>query len=143
VYASAAVDAAPDGPPVDDPRTPTGRLGVRAAHLWVARGKDRISLHDVLGGSFVLLTAGEDGGAWARAAADAAARLGITLPAYRVGPDGDLVCPAGEFETAYGTVPGGAVLIRPDGVLAWRSVPDADPAAALEPALRRLLARDG
>ncbi len=147
VYDSAAVlpvrEPDPADPPLDDPRSPAGRIGVRAPHLWVTRDGAEISLLDVQGNSFILL-ATTDGRPWTDAAAPAAGSLGVDLPAYRVGPDADLVCAAGTFETAYGVGRGGAALVRPDGVLAWRAA-DAvtDHAGALQSALRRLLARNG
>jgi Aromatic-ring hydroxylase, C-terminal len=62
---------------------------------------------------------------------------------YRVAPDGDLVDKGERFAQAYGLGPDGAVLVRPDAVVAWRASPDAgDPRAAVEEALRRLLFRD-
>ena len=53
----------------------------------------------------------------------------------QVGSDAKLADPDG-FQTAYGTGPDGASLIRPDGYIAWRitSLP-ADPTAALTTAL--------
>jgi hypothetical protein len=40
-------------------------------------------------------------------------------------------------------VVGGALLVRPDGFVAWRSAaPAADPAAELDHALRAILGRD-
>ncbi|HKQ02255.1 MAG TPA: monooxygenase, partial [Actinomycetes bacterium] len=59
---------------------------------------------------------------------------------YRVAPDGDLVDKDETFAQAYG--PDAAVLVRPDGVVAWRAPADTgDPRTAVEEALRRLLFR--
>jgi 2-polyprenyl-6-methoxyphenol hydroxylase-like FAD-dependent oxidoreductase len=123
VYASSAVadpDVAADAPPVDDPRQPSGRPGVRAPHLPVTLDGRAISSHDVTGNGFVVL-AGSQGQQWCTAARSAAAALGITLDAYQVGSHGDLVTAAGEFERTHGVAADGAVLVRPDAVLAWRS----------------------
>jgi hypothetical protein len=66
----------------------------------------------------------------------------VPLPAYRVGPAGDLVDADGAFPGAFGVGRDGAVLARPDGVLAWRAASSAtDPAGEVEGALRRLLFR--
>jgi hypothetical protein len=59
-----------------------------------------------------------------------------------VAPDGDLTDPDGAFPAAFGVGPEGAVIVRPDGVIAWRSVGDAaDPRAAVEEAMAHLLMR--
>ncbi|HET8779633.1 MAG TPA: hypothetical protein VFM66_06130, partial [Agromyces sp.] len=140
VYASdAVVDSSPSETPVtQNPREPGAHLGARAPHLWVRQGDRRMSTLDVFGHGFVLLAAA-DGQAWT----DAAGRLPDSeLRAYRVAPDGDLVAAEGEFETAYGIPSTGALLVRPDGVIAWRTeaVPD-DPATEIDGVLQRILAR--
>jgi hypothetical protein len=57
-------------------------------------------------------------------------------------PDGDLVDKDETFAQAYGLAPDGSVLVRPDAVVAWRALTAAaDPPAAAEEALRRLLFR--
>jgi 2-polyprenyl-6-methoxyphenol hydroxylase-like FAD-dependent oxidoreductase len=141
VYRSAAVLAGDDDTTLVDPRKPAGQLGARAPHLPVQRNGAAISLLDVLGRDFVLL-AGPDGAGWCRAAEQAASARGVPLPAYRVGPDGDLVDADGAFPDAFGVGRDGAVLARPDGVLAWRAASSAtDPAGEVEGALRRLLFR--
>jgi 2-polyprenyl-6-methoxyphenol hydroxylase-like FAD-dependent oxidoreductase len=142
VYASqAVVDSSPSEQPVtQNPREPVARLGARAPHLWVMQGDRRLSTLDVFGRSFVLL-AGADAHTWRNAAGRVS---GSELTAYRVAPDGDLVAGADEFEMAYGIPATGAVLVRPDGVVAWRSEGAADdPAGELDAAMQRILARNG
>lgn len=140
VYASGAVvGSTPSATPVtQSAREPGAHLGARAPHLWVTRGGKRISTLDLFGREFVLLT-GEKGQGWADAAASAS---GVQV--YRIGPTGEVVAGDGEFENAYGLGSDGAVLVRPDGVIAWRvdALP-ADPAAELNSALERVLARTG
>lgn len=140
VYASdAIVDSTSSETPVtQNPREPGAHLGARAPHLWVRQGDRQLSTLDVFGHGFVLLAAA-DGQAWT----DAAGRLPDSeLTAYRVAPDGDLVAAEGEFETAYGIPSTGALLVRPDGVIAWRIEGDPeDPAAELDGVLQRILAR--
>ncbi|HEY9473377.1 MAG TPA: FAD-dependent monooxygenase [Mycobacteriales bacterium] len=127
--------------PLDNPRTPTGALGVRAPHLPLERDGEPISTHDVVGTGFALL-AGSDGQPWCEAAAKAAASLGVPLEAHRVGAGGRLGDQGGAFESAFGIGAGGAVIVRPDAVLAWHSVgPVDDPVATLTDALTRLLFR--
>ena len=41
--------------------------------------------------------------------------------AYRIAPDGDLTNPDGRFEQAVGIGAQGALLLRPDGVIGWRT----------------------
>ncbi|MGW2256042.1 FAD-dependent oxidoreductase [Kitasatospora sp. NPDC001660] len=143
-YRSAAVvpeDGADPLPVASDPRALRGQPGTRAPYLVLAGTDGPIATLDLFGRGFVLL-AGERGPAWATAAAEAAGRLGVGLAAYRIGTDpGD---PAGAFGQVYGVGPEGAVLVRPDGIVAWRATgadPGGDPAGTLTGVLRRVLAR--
>jgi hypothetical protein len=143
-YQSTAV--LPDGTPpvvVADPVTdyaPSARPGSRAPHVWLRRGDAQISTIDLFGPRFVLL-AGRDGGAWRRAAQ----AMGSSWPpliAHTVGKDGDLGDPDGHWHDAYGVDGDGAVLVRPDGHVAWRSRSGAaNPVESLRSALDRLLGR--
>jgi 2-polyprenyl-6-methoxyphenol hydroxylase-like FAD-dependent oxidoreductase len=111
-HRSAAVAGVDDDAMWEDPREPSGRPGFRAPHLPIAvDGVERSTL-DVFGRDFVVL-AGSDAESWC-----AAARK-LSVRAYRVGVD--VTDAAGAFETSYGTGPAGAVLVRPDGFVAWRA----------------------
>jgi 2-polyprenyl-6-methoxyphenol hydroxylase-like FAD-dependent oxidoreductase len=122
-YQSMAV--VPDGTSpvaVDDPVTdyvPSARPGSRAPHVWLKRGNEQISTIDLFGPYFVLL-AGRDGDAWRRAAQGIATSW-PPLMAFTIGNDGDLADPDGNWHDAYGVATDGAVLVRPDGHVAWRS----------------------
>jgi putative polyketide hydroxylase len=143
-YESMAV--VPDGTPpsaIEDPVTEyvsSARPGGRAPHVWLRRGNEQISTVDLFGPRFVLL-AGRDGEAWRRAAQ----AIGPSWPpllAYTVGTDGDLGDPDDKWHDAYGVDGDGAVLVRPDGHVAWRSRSGvASPAETLRAALDRLLGR--
>jgi len=143
-YQSMAV--VPDGTPpvaVDDPVTeyvPSARPGSRAPHVWLTRGDEQISTIDLFGPHFVLLT-GPDGDAWRRAAP----AIGPSWPpllVHMVGKDGDLGDDDGNWHKTYGLETDGAVLVRPDGHVAWRSRQGApNPLEALRAALDCLFGR--
>jgi hypothetical protein len=85
---------------------------------------------------------GAAGDEWVGAAAEVATRLGIDLGAHRIAPGTDLSDPDGRWPGAAGLSESGALLIRPDGFVAWRARGATPrPAAALEDALNRVLAR--
>jgi putative polyketide hydroxylase len=143
-YCSAAV--IPDGSPppaVDDPVTqyvPTARPGSRAPHVWLERDGERISTIDLLGTRFVLLAGG--GGLWHEAAKAVGLPSRPQLATYTIGEGGDLADPEGTWHTAYGVDDEGAVLVRPDGHVAWRSRSyPADPTSALQAAFDGVLGR--
>ena len=98
---------------------PTASPGARAPHVWLLRGDDKVSTIDLSDGRFVLLSADR---AWVDAARTAAAELGAALDGYVVGAgeDADLRDPADTFTSQYEIGRHGAVLIRPDGHIAWR-----------------------
>jgi putative polyketide hydroxylase len=143
-YASMAV--VPDGTPPqapDDPVTeylPSARPGCRAPHVWLKRGNERISTIDLIGPHFLLLT-GSDGDLWRRAAT-AFGHLSPPLVAVAIGGESDVSDPDESFHTAYGVDSVGAVLVRPDGHVAWRSRSGAsNPEMALRAAFEHLLGR--
>src|SRR5574341_1564959 len=78
----------------------------------------RFPIFDLLDGRFVLLT-GSDGMSWCQAARRT--WPGIALAAYCIGPDGDLTDPEQQWTQRMGVSSDGAVLVRPDGFVAWRS----------------------
>ena len=83
---------------------------------------------------------GSAGESWRAAARAAGSALGVPVDAYRVGDD--VIDPSGTLETLYDTGPEGAVLVRPDGFVAWRAsathpAPETELAGALGAALAR------
>ncbi len=122
-YSAAAVPDATTPTEVANPVTdyaPEARPGSRAPHVWLARAGERISTLDLFDTAFVLL-AGPSGGAWCEAAEHVVSSLGAPLRAYALGEGGDLRDPEGAWPDVYGVEPDGAVLVRPDGHVAWRS----------------------
>ncbi|MFF2147815.1 FAD-dependent monooxygenase [Kitasatospora sp. NPDC058190] len=128
-YASTAVVPGPDAParPALDPELehPEGAPGTRLPHLRLA---DSSSTLDLVGPGFTLLTH-PDGAAWRRQAATATvAGVPVTLHELTESEAKVLELPAD-----------GALLVRPDGHLAWRAPhPPAD-GAGLREVLRRIL----
>jgi putative polyketide hydroxylase len=77
-----------------------------------------------------------DGGAWCEPARAAAAELGLPLDAQQI-DRGALRDPQQRFADAYGVSPAGAVLVRPDGFVAWRAI---DAAEASTETMRKVFA---
>ena len=100
-----------------------------------------MSTHDLLDDKAAfLLLANPAGQAWCEAAKTLAAERGIALCAVRIAPDGDAIDSDRRWAALSGVGPDGAVLVRPDGMVAWRSnsIPR-DPAAALRRVFDTLL----
>ncbi|MBE5106210.1 FAD-dependent monooxygenase [Bacillus thuringiensis] len=95
-----------------------GRPGTRAPHFWGIYDGKEVSIFDLLGNDFVLLT-GAENSAWAEAAHDVASKLGVNIKVYRVGLSGDFIAQEDVFSELYRIGHGGAVLIRPDGFIGW------------------------
>lgn len=144
-YASTAVisDETLPMPRVGGEYEPTARPGARAPHCWLGRGANRYSVLDLFGPHWTLLS-GHLG--W-RSAADAVAN-GLSVPLrHRMVPlggdsdDGGAVWRAA-WRALYGIGDAGAVLVRPDGHVAWRqSEAVQSPMRVLQDVLRTLLAR--
>jgi putative polyketide hydroxylase len=113
--------------------TPSARPGGRAPHVWFDRGGERISTIDCVGNGFSLLT-GTRGEAWREAARDVAGQTRMSLNAS--------VIDSAEFASAYEIDDDGAVLVRPDGYVGWRSrTAPRDPSATLHGAMAAILGR--
>src|SRR5919202_582012 len=139
-YRSSAVLGAPDnGPPTLAPQELAGQPGTRAPHLPVTLEGQHRSILDLYGERWVLLAGeGEGGAAWVAAAEPVARRLGVPLHAHRFGVDLD----GSEGAVAHGIGADGALLVRPDGFVAWRAADaDAEPEVTVESALRAVLSR--
>ncbi|MEW9555579.1 FAD-dependent monooxygenase [Nonomuraea sp. NPDC050783] len=148
-YDSAAV--VPDGtapPAIDDPyRTyvPVARPGHRAPHVWLSNGSPggapgdgRVSTLDLLGPGFTLLSPAGSG--WAEAGTRAAAMTGVPLTAVEIAGDDTPGIPSSPtWAKEYGLGPQGAVLVRPDGHVGWRTPAAAPAPTALTTTLTTLL----
>ncbi|WTR16895.1 FAD-dependent monooxygenase [Streptomyces sp. NBC_00138] len=145
-YLTGAVEGAPaDGRPVPEDFRPVAEPGGRAPHLWLRRGDERLSALDLYERTPVLVS-GPAGGAWHEAGRRAAERTCVPLDRYRVGPgpDHDLVPQDGaDWARLHGTGQDGAVLVRPDGFVAWRAEGACpDPEGTLERVLREVFRQD-
>ena len=148
VYSSSAV--VPDGTPPaetgDDVRlyVPGTRPGAPLPHAVIedADGRRLSTLDLVAPGRFVLI-AGEEGAAWRDAALGLAGERGLPLDALRIGHvTGEYRDPRCAWLRRREIGPKGAVLVRPDRFVAWRSLgAAADPAAELARALTQVLGR--
>jgi tetracenomycin A2 monooxygenase-dioxygenase len=89
--------------------------------VWLRRDGAKVSTLQLPTTGFVLL-AGPEGQAWLQPAHAAASHFGVPLRTFRLGHD--LTDLEGNALSALGLGAGGALLIRPDGFVTWRS-PDA------------------
>lgn len=99
-----------------DPDTyePSAEPGRRAPHAWIERHGCRVSTLDLFGKGFVLLVAG-DASAWRAEAGAVKLPEGFLLEVVPL-------CDANaEVAAIHGIEGNGAVLVRPDGVVGWRS----------------------
>ncbi|MFD3328248.1 FAD-dependent oxidoreductase [Streptomyces sp. NPDC058701] len=131
-------------PVVPDRLQLSGEPGTRAPHLWLTGPDGRRSTVDLYERSFVLLAS--EGTPWRDAAHRVAAQTGVPLQAYALGagPGADLTPEDGaDWAAAHGSTPSGAVLVRPDGFVAWRVTEGVgDPEAVLHEVMGRLLGLD-
>ena len=147
-YASAAV--IPDGSaapaPIDDVRVyvPSTRPGCPLPHaeLEGPRG-ERLALMDLVRPGRFLLIAGEEGSGWCEAAERVAKRRRLPLDAIRIGHvEGEYRDPRCAWLRQREVSRAGAILVRPDRFVAWRSHgAAAEPDSALERAVLEVLAR--
>ncbi|MFG2617379.1 FAD-dependent oxidoreductase [Streptomyces sp. NPDC048507] len=133
----------PSRPVIPDTMRLRGDVGTRAPHMWLTRAGERISTIDLYERAFVLLSG--EGSPWKAAAAGVARQTGARLDAYAIGSGSgaDLVPSEGaDWAELHELAADGAVLVRPDGFVAWRSEgAAADPEAVLLDAMKRLLHR--
>lgn len=111
----------PDGSPAPAPANPVSeyipvsRPGHRAPHIWLRHGGTTRSTLDLFGHGFVLLSASD---AWVAAPGQRAGARHVPLEAHLIRDQA--------WSDLYGVGAHGAVLVRPDGYVAWRTA-HADP----------------
>jgi putative polyketide hydroxylase len=138
-YREGALIPEPPIPPgaFEDPRQPSGRPGSRAPQLIVERGGTRVSTIDLFAGRWVFFVGPR--GDWREAGARVATHSPFEFHLHALGPDGDLRDVENHWSAAYGVESDGAVLIRPDGFIAWRShSASPDPTSTLQSTLAHL-----
>ncbi|AYY12647.1 aromatic ring hydroxylase [Actinobacteria bacterium YIM 96077] len=138
---------APDGSqpparvPMRDVYQPTTRPGHLLPHAWLEREGRCLSTHDLTGPAtgFALLT-GPDGLAWREAAAQVAEKFSISISAAAIGRDAEFSDVDGRWEAVREISDEGAVLVRPDNHVAWRSMSGSEsPVDVLANAVSRIL----
>jgi len=122
---------------------PTTWPGARLPHAWLFdEAGDKHSTLDLAGGGAFTLFTGLSGRAWAEAAKDVAAKLGIDLRAHVIGPRQEFVDHTGDWARANEVSDSGCVVTRPDQQVCWRTDAMADdPSAELTRVLTAILSR--
>jgi 2-polyprenyl-6-methoxyphenol hydroxylase-like FAD-dependent oxidoreductase len=129
VYYSGAVGGAgAAGPLTEAPERPSGDPGTRMPHFALHHGGGATSTIDLAGRDFVLLT-GPEGGGWI----SAAERIGRP-EVHQLSDERALV--------GLRLINGAALILRPDGIIGWRSAERVeDHAADLDGAMQQLRGR--
>jgi 2,4-dichlorophenol 6-monooxygenase len=136
----------PDGSPLpgrEDDVTdfiPSSHPGHRLPHAWLEGGSGRVSTFWLTRPDRLLLLVGPGGDAWRAAAAAASERLGVELEVAGIGPGQEYADPTGQWAAQSEVEADGAILVRPDQHVAWRSpAVAADPERTLAAALGEIL----
>ncbi|KAH6974323.1 FAD binding domain-containing protein [Ilyonectria sp. MPI-CAGE-AT-0026] len=130
----------PTPDPLGQVYTPTTRPGHRLPHAWLRVNDDKnhnlISTHDLVGkGADFLLLTDSKGSAWGSAAQHVSQRFGVTVNIATVdtqpihGKDIMYIDHNSTWASLNQLQPGGAILVRPDNMVAWRSSRPSDDGA--------------
>jgi 2,4-dichlorophenol 6-monooxygenase len=147
-YASAAIvsDGSSRPEPVRDPELyyqPSTVPGSRLPHAWVGDSRHKLSTLDLAPMTRFTLITGIAGEAWVSATDKVADQLGIPLEAVVIGPGREVTDLYFDWARLREVAEDGAILVRPDKHIGWRSMrlPE-DPAGALAAAVSSLLGRE-
>lgn len=94
--------------------TPTAKLGSRAPHCWLLKDNQELSILDLYDNEFVLVC-DPDACQWQKKF------LQFSCKIITIGAQGEYSDKNHDFLEKYGISKQGAVLVRPDGHVAWRS----------------------
>lgn len=114
---AAVIGASDDLPAAAHPSEWAGQPGVRAPYLEMTVEAGSTSTLDWVGRQFTLFT--EDP-TWREAAARVSASSGVPIVSVVIGEDAH--ADRDEFRRRFGVTSTGASLVRPDGIVGWRSV---------------------
>jgi 2,4-dichlorophenol 6-monooxygenase len=147
-YDSAAIvsDGSARPEPARDPELyyqPSAVPGSRLPHAWVGKRTRKISSLDLAPFTRFTLITGIAGEAWAGAAGKVARDLAVPLEAVVIGPGREITDIYDDWARLREVAEDGAILVRPDKHIGWRSMtlPD-DPERALHAAISSILGRE-
>jgi 2,4-dichlorophenol 6-monooxygenase len=117
--------------------------GAHLPHAWVGDHVTKLAMMDLAPYTRWTLITGVAGQDWAAAAGKAAQHFGIPLETVVVGPGHDVTDLYYDWAKLRETEESGALLVRPDKHIAWRSMdlPE-NPEAALHDALGKILGKE-
>ncbi|TQS33094.1 hypothetical protein Golomagni_06573, partial [Golovinomyces magnicellulatus] len=97
--------------------------GYHVPHIWVAKDalSSKISTLDLCGNGCFTLLVGIGGAKWIIAAEHVSMVLGVSINGYSIGYGCDYMDCYQDWNAVRGVDDGGAVLVRPDHFVAWRS----------------------
>lgn len=123
---------------------PTTLPGSRAPYVKLIKNNETISTLDLFEKDFVLLI-GSEGELWRKAAQELAQTYSLPFIVYKIAAadgdlDADLIDADNTWYDQYEISKAGAVLVRPDGYVAWRSqLMTENPKVTLENCLNKIL----
>jgi 2,4-dichlorophenol 6-monooxygenase len=146
-YSYEAGALVPDDAPAEerDPTSfrPSARPGSRMPHAWVGSGVECVSTYELVDPGRFTLFVGDDGQSWRDAATKLRQTRGLALDVITIGARTGLADRDGTWRRHSQVGEDGAVLVRPDHHVAWRSQgAAADATAALTQVLDTILPRD-
>jgi len=124
-YDSRAVIADATPTPERDPTgqiyVPTTRPGHRLPHAWLEHNEKKLSTLDLCEpGCFVLIT-GTANSLWEIAARNLSERFNIPVKCVTLSEDSEISDSSGDWRNLRGVTDAGAILVRPDQHIGWRS----------------------
>jgi 2,4-dichlorophenol 6-monooxygenase len=131
----------PPRAPLRDIHHPTTRPGHVLPHAWIEDDGRRQSTQDLIGRTtgFLLIT-GPAGTSWCEAAQQVAEKFSIPILTAQIGEAAQYADVEGRWAAVREFADEGAVLVRPDNHVAWRSMGGSEaPADALANAVSRIL----
>ncbi|MFE0522903.1 FAD-dependent monooxygenase [Streptomyces sp. NPDC058954] len=128
--------------PMRNEHQPTSRPGHRLPHAWITADGRRLSTLDLTGRTDFTLITGPEGTAWREAAARVAEKFSVRLRTVSIGAGGEYADADGGWAAVREITDTGALLVRPDQHVAWRSTDGAeDPEQVLAQVFAALLER--
>jgi 2,4-dichlorophenol 6-monooxygenase len=108
----------PEKSPMGDGYVATSRPGHRLPHAWIQSGDQKISTLDLSEGKSFTLITGADNDQWK----EAVSKVGVPVKVVSIAAAGaDCIDSEGQWQEVSGISDAGAILVRPDNHVCWRS----------------------